>query len=191
MICTPKVGPKSNFWGAVHHRHPLYRALFYTTSFLGDSFSLVFCPRDHITIGISIKARTPPESDRISKLAPATIIPDMAPPVAPPKAIRTSTVPCVLARVKGSVESTIKAVPLINPKFQPRPSKISETFIRNKESPGAVAATTPEASNVTPEEIAIVSLPNLSTRIPVKGEGRYMAAIWKPITSPTAPKLCP
>src|SRR5699024_6470176 len=169
MICTPKVGPKSNFWGAVHYRHPLYRALFYTTSFLGDSFSLVFCPRDHITIGISIKARTPPESDRISKLAPATTIPDMAPPVAPPKAIRTSTVPCVLARVKGSVESTIKAVPLINPKFQPRPSTISKMFNRNKESPDAVVAKTHEANNVSSEYIVIVRLPNLSKRIPVKG----------------------
>src|SRR5690625_4948416 len=126
---------------------------------------------------MSIKDKIPPESDNISKLEPATTIPDMAPPEAPPNAIKTSIVPCVLARVEGSVESTIKAVPLIKPKFQPKPSKISETFISSKESPGAVAATTPEASNVTPAAIATVDLTNLSTRIPVKGEGRYMAAI--------------
>ena len=86
-------------------------------------------PIAKITIGISIKDKIPPPRDNISKLYPATTIPDIAPPVAPPSAINTSTVPCVLARVEGSVESTIRAVPLIKPKFQPKPSKISAIFI--------------------------------------------------------------
>src|SRR5699024_1202532 len=130
-----------------------------------------------ITIGINIKDRIPPPSDNISKLYPATTIPDIAPPVAPPNAINTSTVPCVFARVEGSVESTIRAVPLIKPKFQPKPSKISARFIKNNELPGANAAITPAASNVIPEAIDMASRPILSTRIPVKGEGRYIAAI--------------
>src|SRR5699024_6052491 len=127
---------------------------------------------DQTTIGTSIKDRIPPASDNISKLEPATTIPDKLPPATPPNAIKTSIVPWVLARISGSVESTIKAVPLIKPKFQPRPSNTRATVMRNNDSPGAAIATMPEASKVIPEAIAIVNRPSLSTRMPVNGEGR-------------------
>src|SRR5699024_10249224 len=123
------------------------------------------------------KDKIPPIIDIVSKLVPATTIPDMPPPVAPPSAMKTSTVPCVFARVEGSVESTMRDVPLMRPKFQPNPSKIRAIFMNNKESPGTNAATIHERSNVAPEATAIVFLPYLSTKIPVKGEGRYIAAI--------------
>src|SRR5699024_12137615 len=68
-----------------------------------------------------------PVRDNVSKLEPATTIPDMLPPAAPPNAIKTSIVPWVLARISGSVESTINAVPLIKPKFQPKPRSEEHT----------------------------------------------------------------
>src|SRR5690625_2094532 len=60
-----------------------------------------------MTIGMSIKDKIPPTNDSISKLEPATTIPDIALPEAPPNAIKTSTVPCIFARVEGSVASTL------------------------------------------------------------------------------------
>ena len=46
-----------------------------------------------------------------------------APPPAPASATNTSIVPCVRARFSGTVSSTTSAVPDINPRFQPVPSR--------------------------------------------------------------------
>lgn len=131
----------------------------------------------HITSGMSTKDRIPPANDKVGKLDPATIMPDNAPPAAPDNAISTSTVPWVFARVEASVESTISAVPLIKPRFQPNPSKERAAVRRTIESPGANAASKPARSSVIPEAIAMAVRPSLSTRIPVTREGRYMAPI--------------
>lgn len=67
----------------------------------------------------------PLPTDNAVKLEFATTIPDRAPPAAPAKATKTSTIPYIFARFDGVVASITKAVPLINPKFHPNPSKIN------------------------------------------------------------------
>lgn len=62
-------------------------------------------------------------SDNAVKLLKPTIIPDKIPPLAPANATKTSTAPCVFARVSIVVESTSIAVPLFKPKFQPNQYK--------------------------------------------------------------------
>lgn len=59
------------------------------------------------------------------------------------------------------------------------------------ESAGANAATTPAASRVTPAATTIGIRPTLSTSTPVSGDGRNMAAMCRPITKPTSPRLWP
>lgn len=118
-------------------------------------------------------------------------MPDSAPPDAPPKAIKTSTDPCVFAREDGLVASTMSAVPLIKPKFQPSPSRARAIASTSIESAGATVARIPAASRVIPEAIVIIVHPNLSTRIPVTRDGRYIAPIWMPIISPMSLKPCP
>src|SRR5699024_1658650 len=104
------------------------------------------------------------------------MIPDNKPPAEPDKATQTSTEPCVLARLEMEVDSMIMAVPLINPKFQPRPSKMSARANGRMASPGVNAARIPDRNNVTPDALTIRVGPNRSTSAPVRGEGKYIAA---------------
>ena len=83
------------------------------------------------------------------------MIPDIILPAVPAKATHTSTEPCVFARVVISVESMMIAVPLIKPKFHPRPSTINAIVNQTRESPGAKAAINPAIDNVTPEAMTI------------------------------------
>ena len=108
---------------------------------------------------------------------------------APARAIRTSTEPWVLARVASGVESTISVVPLISPRFQPRPRSTRASVSRPRESPGARAETTPAQSSVTPDAAAMGSRPTRSTRGPVTSEGRNIAPMCMPMTNPTSPRL--
>ncbi|MNE82013.1 hypothetical protein D3C80_1787010 [compost metagenome] len=75
------------------------------------------------------------------------------------------------------VESTMSAVPLIRPKFHPRPSKASAMIRTVIESAEATAARIPAARSVAPAAIAIAVRPILSTRTPVSKEGRYIEPI--------------
>src|SRR3954453_4179479 len=112
------------------------------------------------------------------------MIPDNKPPAEPAKATQTSTEPWVLARVEMDVDSIIMAVPLINPKFQPRPSNISAIANGRNASPGVNAAKIPEINKVTPDAITIAVGPKRSTSAPVRREGKYIAAICNPIINP-------
>lgn len=104
-------------------------------------------------------------------------MPDNAPPEAPDNASKTSTDPCVFARIDGCAASIMRAVPLIKPKFQPTPSSTNAKISRTIESAGAKAASIPEARSVAPEATAIAVRPTLSTSWPVRSEGKYIAPI--------------
>ena len=78
----------------------------------------------------------------------------------------------------------MRVVPLMSPKFQPRPSRTRATVSQVIDSPGAAAPTPPAARRVTAAATAIGIGPRRSTRRPVTSEGRNIAAMCMLMTNP-------
>ncbi len=100
----------------------------------------------------------------------------------------TSIEPCVLGRFVVVVASTTSAVPVMSPKFQPRPSRMSATVSQPVDPAGASEASSPATVRQRLDAAAIGRRPIRSTSGPVTSDGRNIAAMCRLITSPTAPR---